>query len=77
MIYVGGRIAPKYKFRTAGLLMIVWIITIGAIFSQGATSGAYSEWEWVEFAAAIVLGISGALTALYVIYLHVGQDWHQ
>jgi len=65
---LGARTAPAYRFKIAGLLVILWAMALGAAMTYARDRGGYSEWAWAEFAAAIVLGVAGMIAGIYWIY---------
>jgi hypothetical protein len=67
-VYIGARVAPAFKLHTAGLLIILWAIGLGAALTYGAMIGAYEEWAWLEFAAVGVLGVAGVIAGGYSVY---------
>ena len=68
LVYIGARVAPAFKLHTAGMLIILWAMGLGAALTYGAMIGAYEEWAWLEFGAVGVLGVAGAITGGYSIY---------
>ena len=65
---LGARTAPAYRFKTAGLLVILWAMALGAAMTYAGNQGAYSGWGWAEFAAASGLGVAGMIAGIYWIY---------
>ena len=64
-LQIVARIVPSHAFHAVFLLFVVYLLVLGGVMVTGATNGAYSGWRWLELAAAVLLGVTGALSALY------------
>jgi len=67
-IYIGARIAPAFRKRTVGALMILWAMGLGAALTYAAMIDAYHGWAWAEFAAVGILGVLGLVSGGYGVY---------
>lgn len=70
-LLVVGRIVPSRQFKAVFALFVAYLLVLGAILMKSATSGAYAGWGWLEFAAVIALGVTGAASALFWKF----RDW--
>lgn len=64
-ISVGAWMAPAFQVHTGVVLTVLYALGLGAALAVGASNGAYSGREWIELLAIGVLGVAGALSALY------------
>lgn len=65
MIYVGARVAPRFKFETGIALAILWGIFFGAAMMYAASRGLLEQYGWLRLTITIALGITGVIAGLY------------
>ena len=81
---VVGRVVPSQRFYAVGVLFVIYLIFFGAVMGMSAFASGeplygrigfagYSGWGWLEFVAALVLGVSGAVASLTGPF----QDWRR
>jgi hypothetical protein len=74
LIYATSRIAPRYRVYVAGILSLVWAMLIGVALVLAANRGAYSDWTWLEFAAAVVVGFAGIIFGFIAVALFEQEE---
>ena len=60
-----ARIVPSHKFYAVFSFFVVYLLVLGGVTVRGSTNGAYTGWGWLELAAVVALGVTGALSVLY------------
>jgi hypothetical protein len=68
LIYAAVKTAPAHRPYVAGVLVILYAVSLGAVMMYAASSGFYEGKHWVEFVVVVGLGIVGLGTAAYYAY---------
>lgn len=73
IIYVGAKIAPKFKFQTGIALAVLWGILFGSGMALVISQDQYSGWGWLRFAITCMLGIAGVSIGLFQVHKVQGK----
>ena len=68
LVYIGAKVAPAFKLHTAGVLMLLYAMGLGAGMMYAAMIGAYEDLLWLEFGGVAVLGVVGVIAGGYSVY---------
>jgi hypothetical protein len=65
MIFVGARIAPRFKLQAGIALAVLCGILFGIALSIAYSRGMLADYGWFRLTITCVLGLSGAALGLY------------